>query len=325
MRVGLVYDLRADWLARGYGEEETAEFDRGSTLDALDAALAQLGHTVERVGGLFELAGRLVGGARWDLVFNIAEGMHGFGREAQVPALLDAWRLPYTFADPLCAALTLHKGMAKRVLRDLGIPTAPFAVVERAEQARDVDLPYPLFAKPVAEGTAKGVQPSSRVATPAALEARCAELLERFHQPVLVETFLPGRELTVGIVGTGARSQAIGTLEVVLRAGAEPHAYTYENKERCEELCDFPRVEGPRAKEAEALALAAWNGLGCRDAGRIDLRADAEGRLHVLEANPLPGLHPSHSDLPMLCTAAGMPYVELIRRIVESASERIAA
>jgi D-alanine-D-alanine ligase len=325
MRVGLVYDLRADWLARGYGAEETAELDRGSTLDALEAALAPLGHAVERVGGLFELAARLVAGARWDLVFNIAEGMHGFGREAQVPALLDAWRVPYTFADPLAAALTLHKGMAKRVLRDLGIPTAPFALVERAEQARDVELAYPLFAKPVAEGTAKGVQPSSRVETPAALEARCAELIARFRQPVLVETYLPGREVTVGIVGTGERAQALGTLEVVLRASAEPHAYTYENKERCEELCEFPLVSGALAKEAEALALAAWNGLGCRDAGRVDLRADAAGRLHVLEANPLPGLHPSHSDLPMLCTALGMPYVELIRRIVESASLRIPA
>jgi D-alanine-D-alanine ligase len=323
MRVGLVYDLRAEWLARGYGEEETAEFDRGSTVDALESALAELGHRVERVGGLFELAARLVAGARWDLVFNVAEGMHGFGREAQVPALLDAWRLTYTFADPLCAALTLHKGMAKRVLRDLGIPTAPFALLERAEQARDVELEYPLFAKPVAEGTAKGVQPSSRVTSPAELEARCAELLARFRQPVLVETYLPGREVTVGIVGTGERAEALGTLEVVLRAGAEPHAYTYENKERCEELCDFPRVEGPLAKEAEALALAAWTGLGCRDAGRIDLRADAGGRLCVLEANPLPGLHPSHSDLPMLCTAIGMPYTGLIRRIVESARLRI--
>jgi D-alanine-D-alanine ligase len=324
MNLGLVYDLRADWLARGFGEEETAEFDRGSTLEALEAALGELGHEVERVGGLFELTARLVGGARWDLVFNIAEGMFGFGREAQVPALLDAYRLPYTFADPLCAALTLHKGMTKRVLRDLGIPTAPFAVVERAEQARDVELPYPLFAKPIAEGTAKGVQPSSRAETPAALEARCAELIARFRQPVLVETFLPGREVTVGIVGTGSRAEALGTLEVVLRPGAEAHAYTYENKERCEELCDFPRIEGPLAKEAEALALAAWQGLGCRDGGRIDLRADADGRLCVLEANPLPGLHPSHSDLPMLCTAVGIPYRELIRRIVASASQRIA-
>jgi D-alanine-D-alanine ligase len=280
---------------------------------------------VERVGGLFELAGRLVSGARWEVVFNIAEGMHGFGREAQVPALLDAYRVAYTFSDPLAAALTLHKASAKRVLRDLGIPTAPFAVVERAEQAREVELPYPLFAKPVAEGTAKGVQPSSRVETPDALEVRCAELIARFRQPVLVETYLPGREVTVGITGTDARAQALGTLEVVLRPGAEPHAYTYENKERCEELCDFPLAEGALAKEAEALALAAWNGLGCRDAGRVDLRADATGRLHVLEVNPLPGLHPSHSDLPMLCTAVGIPYVELIRRIVESASERIAA
>lgn len=323
MLVGLTYDLRADYLAMGYGEEETAEFDRPDTIDAIERELLALGHRTERIGHVRRLAERLAAGARWDLVFNIAEGLRGFGREAQVPALLDAYEIPYTFCDPLCAAVTLHKAVAKRVLRDLGIRTPDFAVVERAEDAAKVDLPFPLFVKPVAEGTARGIHAESKVRDPGALAAECARVIAACRQPALVETFLPGREVTVGITGTGDKAVAIGTLEVILRPAAEADSYTYKNKEHCEDLCEYVLAKGPFAAEAERLALEAWKGLGCRDGGRIDLRADAKGDLSVLEANPLPGLHPEHSDLPILCTKVGIPYRELIRRIVASASGRI--
>lgn len=323
MRIGLTYDLRAEYLAAGYGEEETAEFDKGDTIDQIDAALRHLGHATERIGHVRQLAARLVRGERWDLVFNIAEGLRGFGREAQVPALLDAFDVPYTFADPLAASLTLHKAMTKRVLRDLGIPTPDFRLVETEDDIADIDLPFPLFAKPVAEGTAKGVDGGSRILTRAELDRRCQMLLVRYRQPVLVETFLPGREFTTSILGTGPQAVAIGTLEVALLPQADPHSYTYRNKEDCESLVRYALADGPWATRAAELSLAAWRGVGCCDAGRVDLRADAGGALQVIEINPLPGLHPTHSDLPMTCTAVGMPYVELIRRIVESAAARL--
>lgn len=324
MLVGLTYDLRADYLAMGFGEEETAEFDREDTIDAIERELKALGHKTDRVGHIRRLVERLGSGARWDLVFNIAEGMHGFGREAQVPALLDAYAIPYTFCDPLCAAVTLQKATAKRILRDAGLPTPPFAVVERPEDAARVDLPFPLFVKPVAEGTAKGIHARSKVEDRKALAEECARVIASCRQPALVETFLPGREVTVGITGTGEKAVAIGTLEVVLKPQAEADSYTYKNKEYCEELCEYRLARGAFAAEAERLALAAWRVLDCRDGGRIDLRADGKGTLSVLEANPLPGLHPEHSDLPILCTKVGIPYSELIRRIVASAVERVA-
>lgn len=324
MNIGLTYDLRTDYLAMGYGEEETAEFDRVGTIDAIERELVALGHKTDRIGHVRRLVERLASGARWDLVFNIAEGMHGFGREAQVPALLDAYAIPYTFADPLCAAVTLHKAVAKQVLLERGIPTPPFALVERPEDAALVDLPFPLFVKPVAEGTAKGIHARSKVKDRAALAEECARVIAACRQPALVETFLPGREVTVGITGTGEKAVAIGTLEVILKPAAEADSYTYKNKEYCEELCEYKLAKGPFAAEAERLSLAAWRALGCRDGGRIDLRADPDGRLSVLEANPLPGLHPEHSDLPILCTKVGIPYRELIRRIVASAAERLA-
>jgi D-alanine-D-alanine ligase len=324
MRIALTYDLRDEYLAAGYGDEETAEFDRVETIDAIEAALRALGHETERVGHLRALMRRLLDGASWDLVFNTAEGLRGFGRESEVPALLEAWAIPYTFSDPLVCALTLHKGVAKRVLRDLGIPTAPFAVVAELADVAAVDLGFPLFVKPVAEGTAKGIDGGSRVSTPEELARRCRQVLETYRQPALVEPFLAGREFTVGMVGTGAAAEAVGTLEVQLGESAEPHSYTYQNKERCEELCRFELLPAQESKRCEELALAAWRGLGGRDAGRVDLREAADGRLHVLELNPLPGLHPTHSDLPMLWSGAGRPYGALIERIVASAGERSA-
>ena len=325
MRLGLTYDLRDAYLAAGFGEEETAEFDRGETIDELQAALEQLGHNVDRIGNVRDLAARLVSGDRWELVFNIAEGLRGYGRESQVPALLEAYDIPYTFSDPLAAALTLHKGYAKRVLRDCGVATTDFCEVHSVADAASVELPFPLFVKPIAEGTAKGIDGASRVSDRSGLISAVRRVIEQFRQPALVEPFLPGRELTVGIVGTGANAAAVGTLEIEMLAGAEPHSYTYVNKERCEVLCRFPLAPDTWRRKAEPLALDAWRALGCRDAGRVDLRADERGNLQVLEANPLPGLHPSHSDLPMLCTAVGMPYLRLIEGILASACARMPA
>ena len=142
MRVGITYDLREEYLAEGYGEVETAEFDKPDTIDAIQSTLESLGFETDRIGHVRNLVARLANGDRWDMVFNIAEGLRGYGREAQVPALLDAYDIPYTFSDPLVLSLTLHKGMTKRVIRDLMIPTADFAVVESEEDIAGVNLPF---------------------------------------------------------------------------------------------------------------------------------------------------------------------------------------
>jgi D-alanine-D-alanine ligase len=326
MRLGLTYDLRSAYLAEGYGEVETAEFDRDDTIDALAQGLSALGHQVDRIGHARQLAARLVAGDRWDLVFNIAEGLRGIGREAVVPALLDLYGIPYTFSDPLVMALTLHKGMTKRVIRDAGLPTPAFAVVETAREAAAVGFPGPWFVKPVAEGTGKGVTPSSVVRSREELGARCEAMVEEFRQPALVETFLPGREVTVAVLGTGPKANALGTIEVILLPEAEAEVYSYVNKERCEELVKYKLIRpeaDPMVAAAEDLAVACWRVLGCRDGGRVDLRCDAEGRPLFLEVNPLAGIHPEHSDLPIICNHIGVPYLELLRRIVDSAAERV--
>lgn len=329
LRIGITFDLRDQYLAEGFSEEETAEFDRADTIDSIDDALCQLGHDTDRIGNARQLVQRLAQGDRWDLVFNICEGLRGNGREAQVPAILDLYEIPYTFADPCVMSVCLDKGVTKSVVRNVGVPTPRFAVVVDedgiAELINSLQFHFPLFAKPIAEGTGKGVTPASRVNDVGELAIVCKQLLQRYRQPVLVEEFLPGREFTVGILGTGKDAVCLGTLEIVLRGDAEPEVYSYVNKEHCEELVEYRLVKADQdeqVRRAEEIALAAWRTLGCRDGGRIDLRCDTEGRPSFLEANPLAGLHPAHSDLPMLATAIEMPYVELIRRIVDSAATR---
>jgi len=291
-----------------------------------EAALRDLQHETERIGHARQLAKVLTEGRRWDLVFNIAEGLYGIGREAQVPALLDLFRIPYTFSDPLVMSLTLHKGMTKRVLRDAGVPTCDFLVAEDVADVADVNFAPPYFVKPVAEGTGKGVTPASIVPDRTVLPEAVKELLGAFKQPVLVESFLPGREFTVGILGTGNRARAIGTVEVVLLSNAESKVYSYVNKEKCEELVEYRLVlaeEDLVVSAAEKIALDAWRILGCRDAGRIDLRCDAAGTPQFIEVNPLAGIHPEHSDLPIICTKKGISYRDLIGEIVQSAAARI--
>jgi D-alanine-D-alanine ligase len=323
VKIGIAYDLRDDYLAEGYGDEETAEFDRLDTIEAIEGTLQRLGFGTDRIGNIRKLAARLVAGDRWDMVFNIAEGLKGFGREAQVPALLDAFEIPYTFSDPLVLSLTLHKGMTKHVIHNLGIPTPEFAVVETTSDIDAVRLPFPLFAKPVAEGTGKGISSSSRIMTRKDLDEVCRRLLAAFDQPVLLETFMPGREFTVGITGTGVEAVAVGAIEVLLKKDAEPGAYSYTNKKKFEEFIEYRLVKDETAQKAIEVSLAAWRGLGCRDGGRIDLRADDQGVPRFLEVNPLAGLNPVISDLPILCSLAGVSYQELISRIMDSALKRV--
>lgn len=326
MNIGLTYDLRSEYLAAGYSEEETAEFDRPSTIDAIDDALRALGHGTDRIGNAWRLVERLSGGDRWDLVFNIAEGLYGTAREAQIPAILDVYNIAYTFSDPLVLAVGLDKALSKLAVREGGVPTPEFAVVHNAVDLEAVDLPLPLFAKPLAEGTGKGITAASKITRREDVWPVCEDLLRRFSQGVLLESFLPGRELTVGLLGTGEAARVLGTLEILLRDEAEPDVYSYVNKERCEELVEYRLVrpeDDPEVARAEALALRAWRVLGCRDGGRVDLRSNAAGEPNFLEVNPLAGLHPEHSDLPMICTAIGVPYIELIREIVDSAATRV--
>ena len=158
---------------------------------------------------------------------------------------------------------------------------------------------------------------------PVDLTAICGELRRRFRQPVLVEAFLPGREVTVGVIGTGSDATVLGVMEVIFLESAEAHGYSYDNKQRYKENVRYRLATGDAATQACEVALAAWRALGCRDAGRVDCRCDASGQVQFLEVNPIPGLHPVDSDLTILAALLGVPYQQLIERILASALERL--
>jgi D-alanine-D-alanine ligase len=328
MHIGFTYDLRTDYLADGYGEEETAEFDQLGTIEAIESALVELGHEVDRIGHARSLIERLARGDRWELVFNICEGLRGAARESQVPAILDVYEIPYTFADTAALAVCLDKSLTKLVLREAGLPTPDWYVVGSVADLERIEVAFPVIAKPIAEGTGKGIDAASKLGDLRTLRRACERLLKQFEQPVLVERFLPGREFTVGILGTLREAEVLGTLEIILRPTADADVYSYRNKEQSETLVDYRLVRPAsdrRVAEAERIALAAWRAVGGRDGGRLDLRCDAEGNPQIMEINPLAGLHPTHSDLPMISTALGRDYIELIGRIVQSARSRVDA
>ena len=321
--IGLCFDSKEEYLAYGHSALDVMEFDDEGVIAGVEGTLSRLGHRVERIGRGRNLAQRLAVGERWDLVFSIAEGLIGRAREAQVPALCELFDQPYTFSDPVTCGVTLDKAWAKRIVRDAGLPTPDFAVVRRPGDAALVRMAPPLFVKPLAEGSSKGVTGKSIIEHPDELAARCNAMLPDFPDGLLVERFLPGREVTVGVIGNGGSARAVAVMEVVWTEQAEVPAYTALNKDEYIDRVAYRLVRGePLADEAAALALAVTDALQCRDVARVDLRADASGRLGFIEVNPLPGLHPVRSDLPIMARLAGIAYEDLLAGILDAAAVR---
>jgi D-alanine-D-alanine ligase len=324
LKIGITYNLQEVYLNKGFSEEETAEFDSDVTIDAIENALKLLGHTCERIGHLENLMQRLLNHETWDLVFNIAEGMYGFSREAQIPAILDAYKIPYTFSDSIVLAICLHKAVTKRLIRDMGLPTPDFIIIQKEDDLKKINLPFPLFVKPISEGSGIGIDDRSIVNNTNELETQAHQILKKYKQPVLVEKYLVGKEYTVGILGTGNDSRVIGVLEVIFKNNSEKSIYSFSNKKNYKGNIVYKLVDDPISRATAEIALKSWKGLNCRDAGRVDLRLDENGVPNFIEMNPLAGLNPLYSDLTELTKVVGMDYNTLIKEILDSAMKRIA-
>ncbi len=358
-KLALCFDSKEEYLQAGLSEEEVAELDSQETVarlihtppravhpwrsllspylepgmnktgvDLLVGALTQIGHRVECVRGGRRLAGLLASGRRWDIIFNISEGLYSRCREAQVPALCELFAQPFTFSDATTCAVTLDKELAKRIVRDGGVPTPRFIVVDEIDRLggllKESGLEPPLFAKPVAEGNSKGVTQRSLVLELGDLPALCRELMVVYRQPILIEEYLEGRELTVGVIGNGPDARVLGVMEIGLEGAAEATGYTATNKRELKSRLSFRLIEDAGlAQEAEAISLASYRLLRCRDGARIDLRCDRAGAPCFLEVNALPGLHPEKSDLPRLASLQGISYTELLGQILQVAHRRI--
>jgi D-alanine-D-alanine ligase and related ATP-grasp enzymes len=320
MKVGLTYDLRSWYIDRGYSMDETAEFDKQETVDALDSSLKQMGYETEPIGNVFQLIEALAEGKRWDIVFNIAEGLYGDGRESVVPAILDQYKIPYVFSGPVIMGLSLNKHLAKLVVSAAGVPVSPGCLISVLEDMGKINLKYPLFVKPVSEGTGKGITGKSLVHSSEELLKMVGWILAEFSQPALVEEYLPGREFTVGIVGYSEEATAIGGMEVIT---SDNLPYSIEVKENYQNYCKYKPLDADIIDECKSVALNAWKALDAVDAGRIDLKGDRNGKICFIEANPLAGLNPIHSDLPILSRMYGIEYQTLMEMIMKAAIKRI--
>jgi D-alanine-D-alanine ligase len=320
MKVGLTYDLRSWYIDRGYSMDETAEFDKQETVDALENSLKLMGHETEPIGNTFQLIEALAAGKRWDIVFNIAEGLYGDGRESVVPAILDQYKIPYVFSGPVIMGLSLNKHLAKLVVSASGVPVSPGCLINEMQDLENCNLEFPLFVKPVSEGTGKGITDKSLVNSPAELAKMVEWILTEFRQPALVEEYLPGREFTVGVVGYGEDAVAIGGMEVMTINNLP---YSVEVKENYQNYCSYKPLDNDIIDECKSVALRAWKALDAVDAGRVDLKADRNGKICFIEANPLAGLNPIHSDLPILSRMYGIEYQTLLEMIMKSAIKRI--
>lgn len=319
MTIGLCFDLRSWYLERGYSWEETAEFDKEETILGIENALSFLGHETERIGNIFQLVEALASGRRWNLIFNISEGLFGPSRESVVPALLDQYRIPYVFSNGEVLGVSLNKQLAKQVVAACGVPVAPGIVVSKPVIPENINLQYPLFVKPLAEGTGKGIHGKSRVDHPSLLAEAVDHVLTTSHQPALIEEFLPGREFTVGITGQGDQTQVVGAMEIFSHEGS---VYSMNVKENYELLAHYQPLDDITLQMCSEVAVKAWKALGAVDGGRIDLRYDKAGQLCFIEANPLAGLNPVHSDLPIVARMNNISYEQLIGMIMESALRR---
>lgn len=304
------------------------EFDSAHTIAALAQVFQDMGHDVLLLGDGPHLLEALCRGPRPDLVFNLAEG-HGSGRtrEARVPALLELLGIPYTGSDALTLAATLDKDCAKRLVASLGVPTPAWVLLRdgdvHAVQHQLDRLPRPWFVKPAYEGSSKGIFSLSVVQTRAELADAAARLHETYQQPILVEEFIEGDELTVGVLDDG-RPTLLGIMRVLPRVHTPRFIYSLEVKRNYEQLVDYEcpaRLPLAVRERVEAAALAAWQVLGCRDVARIDFRL-RDGVPYFLEANPLPGLTPGSSDLVIMAEKLGLSHAELIRKILSAALRR---
>jgi D-alanine-D-alanine ligase len=316
-------------------DDEYAEWDAPATIDAVFNALSHHGEVI-RLEATDDFPLRLRD-TRPDIVFNIAEGLRGPNREAHVPAICEFYGIPYSGSDPFTLALCLDKARTKEILRARGVLTADWWLITTpGELAPFVASapPLPLFAKPVHEGSSKGITERNYIADADAIESVVRDLLERYQQPVIVETFLAGAEFTCGVLGNGASARVLPIVSMNFAAlpdGALP-IYGFEAKwlwDSPEDPLDIFQcpadVPAARRTEIESVALAAYHALGCRDWSRIDIRLDAHGRSNVVEVNPLPGILPDPRDnscLPKAARAAGLDYDALIGAALVAAAER---
>ncbi|MDD5044944.1 MAG: ATP-grasp domain-containing protein [Candidatus Omnitrophica bacterium] len=332
MKVALTYNLKKE--ESGKPADYCSEFDKEETVAAIADAIRSKGHKVD----LVEVSScNLFSHFRHhpvDIVFNIAEGKSGRYRESQIPAILDLLNIPYTGSNPLALALALDKTLTKKVLISEGIPTPNYQLFRMGREALNPALKFPLIVKPNREGSAKGINLNNVVFDRVRLYEEIDKVINEYKQEVLVEEFIEGRELTVGVLENG-KTTIFPILEIDFSTCTKSNEYFYSWRvKEFQGNADLgltptfycpARLDKEIENKVKEVALRTHHAIGCFDVSRTDIRLNKDNVPYVLEINPLPGLDPVESNLPMMAKAAGMKYEDLVGAILMSASERSAS
>jgi D-alanine-D-alanine ligase len=324
LKVGFAFNVKRVTPDLAGEQDDEAEYDSPKTLQAIREAIASWGHEVVDLEATQDLP-LVLSSTPVDVVFNIAEGLKGRSRESHVPSLLELLDIPYTGSDPAALSVSMDKALAKRMVRTHGILTPDYTVLQTGKERLPRELTFPLLVKPVAEGTSKGVTKKSVVRDELELREVARELIAKYRQPALAESYVAGREFTVGLLGE-RRPRVLPPMEIVFLDASDPTPiYSFDMKQEWNEKIRYevPAKLSPRELDRlEKAARECFTALGCRDVARLDFRMDAEGRIYFIEANPLPGLAPGWSDLVLIAQAAGIEYRALIGEILSFAIRR---
>ncbi len=330
MRIGLSYDLKeavkSGLTLEKLPEDALEEYDSLETIKGIAAAIETRGHSAVMLGGGRDFI-YAVQKEKVDLVFNIAEGLGNYrGREAQIPGILEMLGIPYTGSDPLALAVSLDKDMTKRLVVQSGVATPKWRTIRNSRELETADwagLQFPLFVKPLHEGSSKGVRNSSRINSLKDINGIVTSLINQYRQEVIVEEFIYGDEVTTGLIGNPPR--VIGIMRVLPREADPDFVYSLEVKRDWERLVEYEcpaRLNPETMERIEDAAIKVFNTLGCRDISRVDFRIGRDGTPYFLEINPLPGLNPHSGDIVIMSGKMGWSYPALILAIVDAALER---
>ncbi len=330
MRIGLAYDLKdavkGGLSPEGLPEDALEEYDSLETVKGIAAAIETKGPSTVLLGGGRDFL-TSIQKEKVDLVFNIAEGLGNFrSREAQIPGILEMLGIPYTGSDPLALAVSLDKDITKRLVSLNGVATPKWHTIRTLKELAAADwqgFHFPLFVKPLHEGSSKGIRNVSKIDRLEQVNPVISTLIERYHQEVIVEEFIYGDEITTGLIGNPP--EILGIMRVIPRQPDPDFVYSLEVKRDWENLVDY---ECPARLKAETLnrigeaAIRVFHTLGCRDISRVDFRISSDGTPYFLEINPLPGLNPRSGDIVIMSGKMGWTYPALISAIVDTALKR---
>ncbi len=323
--VGVVFNLKRG--LKTTVPDAEAEYDSIETVYAIKSALEAEGHHIILLEADEALPEKLRN-EHIDIAFNIAEGLNGRGREAQIPAMLNFFGIPFTGSDETTLCLALDKALTKQLMLSYRIRTPKYALLSAEASLSKVSLKYPVIIKPNAEGSSKGISDISIVKSAKELRELARQNIQVYNEAMLAEEYIEGREFTVGILGNGSETRVFPPMEIIYKKETQEHfhVYSYNVKQNYKEYLDYQCPASlTKGQEAEIMKYAKkiYNILGCRDFSRIDFRMPADGKIYFIEINPLPGLAPGYSDYPILAEFCGISYTELVNGILNAALKRL--